>query len=226
MSNLTYEDKSAELDEILAKYRPKWKLDALAWLDYSDVCQIIRMHVWKKWHLWDQTRPFKPWAAMVISHQMMNLVRNNYSNFARPCLKCPFFMGSDGCGFTKSGIQDQECEIFAKWKKKKEQAYNLKLALPIEDGGHLGESLMEDNIDFGKAEKKMHKHVMAQLSGRHLEIYKLLFIENMEDSEIAQIYGFKKDSSKRRTVRYKQLCNLKKRFYEMAKQVLKDEDIL
>lgn len=111
-------------------------------------------------------------------------------------------------------------------EKEKEQAYNLKLALPIEDGGHLGESLMEDNIDFGKAEKKMHKHVMAQLSGRHLEIYKLLFIENMEDSEIAQIYGFKKDSSKRRTVRYKQLCNLKKRFYEMAKQVLKDEDIL
>jgi hypothetical protein len=90
----------------------------------------------------------------------------------------------------------------------------------------LGESFIEDNVDFEKAEKKMHKAVMTQLSGKHLEIYKLLFVDNVEESEIARIYGFKKDSSKRKTVRYKQICNLKKRFYEMAKQVLKDEDIL
>lgn len=226
MLNLTYEDKSDELDEILAKYRPKWQLDALAWLDYNDVCQIIRLHIWTKWHLWDQERPFKPWAAMVVSHQMMNLVRNNYSNFARPCLKCPFFQGSDGCGFTKSGIQDQECELFAKWKKKKERAYNLKLALPMEEGGHLGESFIEDNINFEQAEGRLHFKVMEQLSGKHLEIYKLLFVDHKEESEVAEIYGFKKDSSKRKTVRYKQLCNLKKRFYEIAQKVLKEEDIV
>jgi RNA polymerase sigma factor (sigma-70 family) len=226
MSNYTYEDKSSELEEILSKYRSKWQLDALAWLDYDDVCQIIRTHIWKKWHLWDQDRPFKPWAAMVISHQMMNLVRNNYSNFARPCLKCPFFMGADGCSFTKSKIQDSECEIFAKWQKKKEKAYNLTLALPIEDGSNLGECSIEDEIDFDKAQHALHKAVTSQLSGKHLEIYKLLFIKNMEDSEIAEIYGFKKDSSKRKTVRYKQLCNLKKRFYEMAKKALQEQDIL
>jgi RNA polymerase sigma factor (sigma-70 family) len=226
MSNYTYEDKSSELEEILSKYRSKWQLDALAWLDYDDVCQIIRTHIWKKWHLWDQARPFKPWAAMVISHQMMNLVRNNYSNFARPCLKCPFFMGSDGCSFTQSKIQDSECEIFAKWQKKKQKAYNLKLALPIEEGDNLGECTIQDEINFEKSEIALHNAVTSQLSGKHLEIYKLLFIENMEDSEIAKIYGFKKDSSKRKTVRYKQLCNLKKRFYEMAKKVLQEQDIL
>ena len=226
MDNLTYEDKSDELEEILSKFRSKWQLDALAWLDYNDVCQIIRTHIWKKWHLWDQSKPFKPWAATVVSHQMMNLVRNNYSNFARPCLKCPFFMGSDGCGFTKSGTQDVECELFAKWKKKKERAYNLKLTLPIEEGKSFGEYLMEDDINFEKAEKKMHDAVMVQLSGKHLEIYRLLFVENIEESEIARIYGFKKDSSKRKTVRYKQLCNLKKRFYEMAKKVIQEQDIL
>jgi hypothetical protein len=158
---------------------------------------------------------------------MMNLVRNNYSNFARPCLKCPFFQGSDGCGFTASGIQDEQCELFAKWKKKKEKAYNLKLALPIDEcGSHLGDFFIEDNIDFEKSASKLHSKVMDQLTGKHLEIYRLLFIDHKDETEIAKIYGFKKDSSKRKTVRYKQLCNLKKRFYEMAQKVLKDEDIL
>ena len=226
MSNFTYEDKASELDEILSKCRTKWQLDALAWLDYNDVCQIIRLHIWKKWHLWDQQRPFKPWASMVIANQMMNLVRNNYSNFARPCLKCPFFLGADGCGFTKSGIQDEECELFEKWKKKKERAYNLKLALPIEEGGHLGESYIEDNIDFEESEKKMHAAVMSQLTGKKRDIYKLLFVDNMEEAEVAKIYGFKKDSSKRKTVRYKQLCNLKKIFYEMAKKAIQEGDII
>lgn len=226
MDNLTYEDKSSELEELLSKFSQKWQLDALAWLDYNDVCQIIRTHIWKKWHLWDQSKPFQPWAATVISHQMMNLVRNNYSNFARPCLKCPFFMGADGCSFTKSGIQDVQCEKFAKWKKKKERAYNLKLTLPIEECKNFGEYLIEDDINFEKAEERMHQAVMKQLSGKHLEIYKLLFVDNVEEAEVARIYGFKKDSSKRKTVRYKQLCNLKKRFYEMAKKVIQDQDIL
>ena len=226
MSKLTYEDKSSELEEILIKYRSKWQLDALAWIGYEDVCQIIRMHIWKKWHLWDQQRPFKPWAGMVVSHQIMNLVRNNYSNFARPCLKCPFFQGSDGCGYTKSGIQDEECEVFAKWKKKKERAYNLQLPLPIEEGDSFGESFIEDEINFEKSEQRLHEKVMSNLSGKHLEIYKMLFIEHKEESEIAEKYGFKKDSSKRKTVRYKQISNLKKRFYEMAKKAVIEEDIL
>lgn len=226
MDKFSYEDKSEELNELLARCRHKWQLDALAWLDYDDVCQIIRLHIWKKWPLWDQNKSFKPWAATVISNQMMNLVRNNYSNFARPCLKCPFFQGSDGCGFTKSGIQDQECELFAKWKKKKERAYNLKLALPIDEGKALGESFIEDNINFEEAEQKIHNAVMKQLSGRHLEIYVMLFVEHREESEIAEIYGFKPDSSKRKTVRYKQLCNLKKKFIEMAKNALNEQDIL
>ena len=33
------------LDELLKKYRAKWHLNALAWLDYDDVCQIIRIHI-------------------------------------------------------------------------------------------------------------------------------------------------------------------------------------
>jgi RNA polymerase sigma factor (sigma-70 family) len=226
MSNLKYEDKSEELDLLLSKYRGKWQLDAISWLDYNDVCQIIRLHIFTKWHLWDQKRPFKPWASTTICNQIKNLVRNHYSNFTKPCLKCPHYQGGDGCALNKSGVQDEECALFAKWKKKKERAYNLKLPLPIEDGLSLGESYIEDNIDFDKSKDKLHALIMCKLTPRHSKIYKMLFIDHLSDEEVAKICKFKKDSSKRKTIRYKQIDNLKRKFYEMAQQVLKDEDIL
>jgi RNA polymerase sigma factor (sigma-70 family) len=222
----TYEDKSDELDEMLEKYRPRWRLHALAWINYEDVRQIIRLHIWNKWHLWNQEKSFKPWASTVISNQMMNLVRNHYTNFAKPCLKCSFYQGGEGCGLTQSGNQDEECDLFAKWKKKKERAYNLKLALPIEDGVELGESSITDDIDFDKSSDKLHNLVMAQLPEKHALIYRLIYIEHKEDEEVAEICKFKKDPSKRNVVRYKQINNLKKKFYEIAKQVMEDNDIL
>ncbi|MDB4314534.1 hypothetical protein N9955_00745 [bacterium] len=222
----TYEDKQDELEEVLSKYRAKWQLDVFAWLNYDDVCQMVRLRVWQKFHLWNQDLPFKPWASTLTGNAIKNVIRDNYGNFARPCLKCEFFQGADGCSFTQSKIQDEECPKFAKWKKKKERAYNLKLALPIEDGGHLGESHFEDEIDFFNAESKLHKMVMAKLKGKHLEIYRLLFVEHMDEEEVAERYGFKKDASRNKTTRYKQINNLKKRFYKMAQKIVNEEDIV
>jgi len=221
-----FEDKIGELDELLCRYRAKWQLNAIAWMDYDDVCQIIRLHVVNKWHLWDQNRAFKPWASMLISHQMMNLVRNHYTNFAKPCLKCPHYAGGDGCLLTKSGVQDEECAIFAKWKKKKEKAYNLKLPLPMEDGVFLGETHINDNFNYDQSSKRLHDIMLSQLTGRHKQIYQKLFMQGWTDQEVADFYKFKPDSSKRKTPRYKQLANLKKRFYDMAVLAINENDIL
>ena len=130
--NDDFDSQRDSLEELLKKYRPKWQLSALAWIDYDDVCQIIRFHIYKKWHLWDQTRPFKPWASMIISNQIKNLIRNNYSSFAKPCLRCPHNMGATTCDWTKSREQDESCPDFNKWRKKKERAFNIKLPLALE----------------------------------------------------------------------------------------------
>ena len=79
-----FQDKIAEIDVLLERSRKKWHLDAVQWMDYDDVCQIIRLHVHKKWHLWDQTRTFGPWCNRVISHQITNLIRNHYTSFQKP----------------------------------------------------------------------------------------------------------------------------------------------
>tara|TARA_R100001443_G_scaffold16530_3_gene26584 strand:+ start:1693 stop:2370 length:678 start_codon:yes stop_codon:yes gene_type:complete len=221
-----FDSQSEDLEELLKKYRPKWQLSALAWIDYDDVCQIIRLHIYKKWDLWDQSRPFKPWASMIISNQIKNLIRNNYSSFAKPCLRCPHNMGATSCELTKSKEQDETCPDFAKWKKKKERAFNIKLPLALEDGIASGVTTLKDFVDYKNASEKLHGLVMAQLNEKHKKIYYLLYIDNIDENDVAKKFGFKADSAKRKKPRYKQMANLKKKFYNIAVKIMKDHDIL
>ena len=222
-----FEDKREDLDQLLLKYRPKWQLSALAWLDYDDVCQIIRLHVYNKWHLWDQSRPFKPWASMIISNQIKNLIRNNYTSFAKPCLRCQYNMGGTLCDWTKSGDQDRTCADFDKWKKKKERAYNIKLPLTLDDGvATQNTSSIKDQVDYKLSSSRLHELVMGQLSERHKAIYAMLYIDHKDETEVAKKFGFKGDSTKRKTIRYKQISNLKKKFYRIAIKIIEDNDIV
>ena len=222
-----FEDKREDLDQLLLKYRPKWQLSALAWLDYDDVCQIIRLHIYNKWHLWDQSRPFKPWASMIISNQIKNLIRNNYTSFAKPCLRCQYNMGGTLYDWTKSGDQDRTCADFEKWKKKKERAYNIKLPLTLDDGvATQNTSSIKDQVDYKLSSGRLHELVMGQLSERHKAIYAMLYIDHKDETEVAKKFGFKGDSTKRKTIRYKQISNLKKKFYRIAIKIMEDNDIL
>ena len=195
-------------------------------MDFDDVSQILRIHIYKKWHLWDQTRPFKPWASIIISNQIKNLVRNNYSSFAKPCLRCPHNMGATSCDWTKSGEQDESCPIFSKWRKKKERAFNIKLPLALEEGVATGIASIRDFVDYNASSKKLHQLVMEQLNDKHKKIYYLLYVENVDENEVAERFGFKADAAKRKKPRYKQIANLKKKFYNIALKIMDDHEIL
>ena len=224
--NDDFDSQRDALEELLKKYRPKWQLGALAWIDYDDVCQIIRFHIYKKWHLWDQTRSFKPWASMIISNQIKNLIRNNYSSFAKPCLRCPHNMGATSCDWTESNEQDESCPLFSKWRKKKERAFNIKLPLALEEGVGTATTSLRDFVDYKEASKKLHRLVMEQLNDKHKKIYFQLYVENIDENEVAERFGFKADAVKRKKPRYKQISNLKKKFYNIALNIMKDHDIL
>lgn len=221
-----YENLIPEIEELLSKYRTKWQLNSLHWIDYDDVCQIIRTHIYKKWHLWDQERAFKPWASILISNQIKNLVRNHYSNFAKPCLKCPYYLGGEECSWTKSGEQDVSCADFSKWKDKKEAAYNLRIASSLEDASQAHDAFYHEEPDYDQKIDKIHKLVMNQLNEKHKQIYKMLYIEHIDEKHVAQKFGFKKDTSKRKTPRYKQINNLKKKFYLLAVNIIKEDDLI
>ena len=81
----TYEDCSDIIDQAILKQKYKWRLNAVRWFDFDDVEQIIKSHISKKWHMWDQSRPLEPWIGRIISNQIRNLLRNHYGNYTNPC---------------------------------------------------------------------------------------------------------------------------------------------
>lgn len=226
----SYEDKYDSIEEELRKRRGKWFLKSLAWIDFDDVKQIIKTHIYKKWDQWDQSRPLKPWLNRIISNQLKNILRNYYSNFAKPCLSCPFNQsgvteeGAKGlCGFTASGEQCTECPLYAKWEKTKKSAYDIKMAITLEGHTHH----LQDNsgtFEMEQAEGRLHAAMKEALSEKNFFIYEMLFIRNMSDEEVAAKLGYR-TTEKGRKAGYKQIKNLKKQFKERAEKILKNQDI-
>ena len=76
------------INEEILKRKPKWNLTAINWMDFDDVSNIIRAHIYKKWHLYNPEKALGPWLNRLISNQIKNLIRNNYTNYAKPCIRC------------------------------------------------------------------------------------------------------------------------------------------
>ena len=67
-----FEDLIEQIDLEIRKRKSKWNLTALAWMDFDDVSQILRIHIFKKWHLYDNRKPLNPWINRIISNQIKN----------------------------------------------------------------------------------------------------------------------------------------------------------
>ena len=230
-AKLKYEECYPIIEEELNKRRGKWFLTSLAWIDFDDVKQIIAAHLHKKWKQWDQDRPLRPWLNRIISNQLKNILRNYYSNYAKPCLNCPFNQsgvteeGEVGlCGFTESKTQCGECPLYAKWEKTKKSAYDIKMAVTLENHVHEIKSTHNSSFEIEEAEKKLHKEMEKALSTKNYEIYTMLFIKNMTDEEVAKQLGYK-TTEKGRKAGYKQIKTLKKQFKAKAEKILRTKDI-
>lgn len=226
-----YEDKVEIIDTELQKRKHKWHLNALAWFDFEDVEQIIRFHIFKKWDQWDQSRNLEPWVNKIISNQLKNILRNHYSNFARPCLNCPFNEseeeggGENSCSFTASKKQSSECKLYAKWEKSKKHAYDIKLPLALENHQQEVFSISRTEFNFGDSIEKLHIEMKMILNTKHYKVYEDLFIKNLPEDEVAKDLGYT-TNEKNRKAGYKQIKNLKKMFKEKAILIIKEKDII
>jgi len=223
--NYKFQDKLQEIEKALEKKRNKWDLDAVPSVDYDDIKQIIMTHIYKKWHLWDQTKPIEPWLSRVVSNQFKNLLRNHYGNYVRPCLKCPHNTGYDTCLKTKSGLQDNTCAEFAHWEKRKKPAYDIKLAVTIENHENEAYGRQDEFVDIEKATYKISQELKPHLSKKQYIAFKMLFIENHSEEKVANYLGYR-TNEKKRSAGYKQLKNLRKIFQEKVKQILDEKDII
>ena len=217
-----FEDCIAEINTEINKRKSKWSLTALTWMDFDDVAQILRIHIYKKWALYDPARPLGPWINRVISSQIKNLIRNNYGNYSRPCLKCAANEGEDLCSiYTK---QCSECPLYAQWEKTKKGAYDTKLPLPLEHHTQEVFSRTEDALDIDKTGENLHKRMFVVLKPTEWRIYKALYVDNITEDAVAQLLGYK-TTEENRSPGYKHIKNIKKSIIAKVKKVLRNGEI-
>ena len=216
-----FDDNLKVIDIQLCKRRSLWSLTSLAWMDFEDVSQIIRIHIYKKWELYDPTKPLIPWVNKIISHQIKNLIRNNFSNYAKPCLRCSASLPDNGCEVY--GVQCGDCPILKHWLNRKENAYNIKIPVSLEN--HDNEIVSNNNTSANLPEHiiKFQAVMKKQLKPVEWRVYEALYIHNKTELEIAKEMGFK-TSEKNRSPGYKQIKNIQKAILKRAKKILKDDE--
>lgn len=223
-----FEEMLSIIETEIKKRRSKWFLSSITYLDFDDVTQILKAHINKKWHLWDQEKALEPWLNRVISNQLKNLIRNNYGIFAKPCINCPFNEGNNinlnACSFTSDGLQSEECPLYKKWAKNKKNEYNIKIPTSFEVHDFEISCNKHESYDLENAAERLHYFMKKRLNSKQFLAYKLLFIEKIEEEEAAKKLGYK-TSEKNRTAGYRQIKNLKNYFNSVAKKIIQEEDI-
>jgi hypothetical protein len=221
-AKIKFEDYIEQIDAEIKKRRSKWNLTALSWMDFDDVSQILRIHIFKKWHLYDTKKPLNPWINRIISNQIKNLIRNNYGNYCRPCLKCAAAEAGDLCYIY--GKQSEACPLFANWSRTKKQAYNAKLPVSINDHTYEINSTEYSDIDILGVMDKISAKMEEVLKPAEWKIYQALYIEHMSEEDAATLMGYK-TNEKNRVPGYKQIKNVKKAIIKKVKRMLEDGEI-
>lgn len=223
--NKKFEDYIDVIDNAIRKQRSRWRLDCISWFDFEDVEQVIKLHIYKKWDMWDQERPLEPWVNIIVTNQIRNLVRNHYGNYIKPCATCEFNMGDESCSYTISNVQDSSCSKFKNWEKTKKPAFDLKIAVSTEN--HLHEiSYRSDKVMcFDSCIEKLNHYMKKDLSEIHYEAYNMLFFEKASEEDVAKMMGYKTNEKKRKAG-YRQVKNLKKMFMQKASEIIREHDII
>jgi len=221
-NKLKFENYIGIINSEIAKRKNKWTLTALNWIGFEDVSQIIIFHIYRKWNLYDDHKPLLPWINRIISNQIKNLIRNNYGNYTRPCLKCVAAVGENECKIY--GKQEKTCPLYNNWVKTKKNAYDLKMTLSIEDHSHEINNQSIEQCDIEKASVSLHEKMKKILKPIEWKVYDLLYVQNRTEEYICKNLNFKYDK-KAKTTYNKQLRNIQKTIIKKAKECLFNGEI-
>lgn len=218
----SFEDSLGLINQEIAKRRGKWNLSSIAWMDFDDVSQIIRIHIYNKWSHYNPKRPLRPWLSIIVTNQIRNLIRNHYTNYARPCLRCDAAIDTDGCKIYKE--QCSSCPLFAYWKKNKQPATFVKLPLSIENHTHEIHEIKDSSSFETRDEDKLHAIMLKILKPIEYKVYKGLYIEHKDEEAVAKTLGFISNEDGRKPG-YRQIKNIQKSIVQKAREYVGREGL-
>lgn len=214
-NNLKFEDYIELIDAEINKHRNKWFLSESTSIDFEDVSQIIKIHIFKKWPLFDDSKRLEPWINAIVSNQIKNLIRNNYGNYSKPCVKCGAAIGGDGCAIYSE--QCSSCPLYAKWEKTKKHALNIKKCQSTEENSNYIQAQEDESFSLEHNISKLNDFLPKILKENEYKFYQLYFIEKNSEEYIAKKMKFKTCEANRKPG-YKQIQNIKK---SIIRKVLK-----
>jgi|TARA_R110000751_G_scaffold42088_4_gene98196 RNA polymerase sigma factor (sigma-70 family) len=219
---LKFEDCIDRIDAEIQKRKSKWKLTSITWMDFDDISQILRIHIYKKWDMYDPSKPLAPWLNRIITNQIKNLIRNNYGNYARPCLRCAASEGGDLCVIYEK--QSSTCPLYAYWEKNKKVAHDIKVPVSLENHKQDVFNMENHHLDIDAAFRKLNEILPKVLKPIEWKIYENLYIKNLSEEEVAKLMGYK-TSEKNRSPGYKQIKNIKKSIILKVKKLIKNGNL-
>jgi hypothetical protein len=83
----------------------------------------------------------------------------------------------------------------------------------------------DDSVNLDAATKRLTLKIKTELNKRQFQAFKMLFVQNKSEEEVATFLGFK-TNEKKRSAGYKQIKNLKKIFQEKARKIIEENDII
>ena len=191
-------------------------------MDFDDVAQILRIHIHKKWNMYDPKQPLAPWINRIVSNQIKNLIRNNYGNYSRPCLKCAAAEDDEHCSIY--GKQCNTCPLYAAWEKNKKNAHDTKLPLALENHTKEVYEMQDKKIDIEESAKNIHNKMKQVLKPAEWKVYQMLYIEHKNEDQVASNMGYK-TNEKNRAPGYKQVQNIKKSIMIKVKKYIYSDEI-
>lgn len=219
---LTFEEALPIIDECINRNKHKWTLSSLAFIEWLDVAQKLRFHIWKKYEQFDPTKgTLKSWLSRIIHNQLINCWRDLYFSHSRPCLRCQHYQGENLCALF--GEVTTKCELYNHWYYGKRTKNHLVLALPMENHINEVESIQASNMDVERTSVHLHKRMKEVLPPLHWLVYEMLYIQKLDELDVAKKLRLK--SNEARSPGYARINQLKKLILIQVKKVLQDGDV-
>lgn len=194
-------------------------------MSFDDVRQLILIRIWENYDSFNPNKgKFLHWVNRVISNSFINILRDNYMSFQRPCLAgCIHNVGEDNCDRTPSGKQCEECPIYKDWKKRRGARFNVKQTLPLENHAQESESRVCTNVDVAEWKVLIDKKIRPKLTRHEWALYKQIYIDGKDENEVGAASGYK--SSGRLGAGYQIILKLRKKVLALSRQIINDEMI-
>ncbi len=224
-----------EIQTLIAKRRHKWRATSI--MEWEDVASQLLTRCFRQLHHYDTTKPLDRWVNKLISHAMMNMLRDNVFKLAAPCTSgqapgfstgssygrgCACYLGAGRCAWTKSGVPDTTCSFYASWLQKKHTKFAISTPLSIENHVDEYHSTQDDFLDIEAAKKVIDENIKKRLTKEEYRVYIYLYVKHLSMEETMKKLGFKKNDQKN----YMRVRNISILIKETAKAIVSEQSLV